>query len=146
MLQKHDSNTVLEIVGAMGVVAAFFIAGMLFLIHQDFKKDLQSNVPVSTSSDKKIAIGDLSPELVKELNGSFGNIVQNLDQFAFLLGKSLEKNYTKDEISGFLKDYEAQKAEQQKAAQQQSQQNPISENGVPQPSGVSPSGNTPPRQ
>ncbi|MEI7510654.1 MAG: hypothetical protein WCJ84_00675 [Candidatus Peregrinibacteria bacterium] len=118
MLYKHDSNVVLEIVGAMGIIAAFAIAGMLFLIHQDIKNGDSEKAPVVAESSKKISATDLSPELVKELNGNFGTLNQNLDQMAFLLGKNLEKNYTQDEIKALIAEYAKAKEAAQKDAEQ----------------------------
>lgn len=134
-IRKHDATVVLEVLGAFGIFALLSISVMLYLLLGEMKNghahmNHSAHAVESAADDKKISVQDLSPELVTEINGSFRSISSNLDQILFLLGKSLDKNFTEEELKALQEEYVQLVAEAQAAAQQQA---PAEGQGAPAP-------------
>lgn len=115
-LRKHDSNVVLEVIGAMCIVVGLFIAGSLYLIHQDLKNN-------ALAQEKKITMEDLPVELSQAIGQRFsqGEQVLNshelgLDNLTFFVDKIARKLYTEEEINAMIKEYNEKLKAQQEAA------------------------------
>lgn len=126
---KHDSMIVSEIISAFGVISLFSISIMLFLMYGEMRADNQKvsqkmgekkQVEMMTSEEKKVALEDLDPQLLTEINNSFMQLdasQQNSnEQIGFFIGKLLEKSFSQEEVTAMQEELSALKKAQAEAA------------------------------